>query len=240
MYELPAEWQTTRTGLGQVLYWYALRGWGGRNITPFWQQNELFCDEDVTPTGVAGTYDAELGGGKLTAAAGAFYLPDGVEDYDAADVAPVPAADEDETLGYVFSVQWGRLSQRHDWLIGYSYAHIETFSVNASYAQADWVRFGSGPQTAGTDSEGHEAWGTPCPIGSACWRAHTGWKRSPHHEPGRKPIPPGSKLAAVSQGAALEGRVTRGRGCKVRSSKAARSDDDRFPGAWQREQWFFW
>ena len=139
----------------------------------------MFCDEDVTPTGVAGTCDAELGGGKLTAAAGAFYLPDGVEDYDAADVAPVPAADEDETLGYVFSVQWGRLSQRHDWLIGYSYAHIETFSVNASYAQADWVRFGSGPQTAGTDSEGHEAWGTPCPIGSACWRAHTGWKRSP-------------------------------------------------------------
>jgi putative (di)nucleoside polyphosphate hydrolase len=25
VYELPAEWQTTRTGLGQVLYWYQLR-----------------------------------------------------------------------------------------------------------------------------------------------------------------------------------------------------------------------
>jgi len=25
VYELPAEWQTTRTGLGQVLYWFALR-----------------------------------------------------------------------------------------------------------------------------------------------------------------------------------------------------------------------
>jgi hypothetical protein len=209
-------------------------GWGGRNVTPFWQQNEMIWDEDVTPTGLAGTYDTSLGGGNLTAAAGAFYLPDGgydlngqmlggqlkfsrpvdksqftvaggfhylhgedgannllsrngerdyligvasgqwsmpvmkfplsvgadlfhnFEDYSAADVAPFPAADEDETLGYVFSVTWGQLKQRHDWLIGYSYAHIETFAVNASYAQDDWVRFGSGTQTAGTDIEGHE------------------------------------------------------------------------------------
>jgi hypothetical protein len=208
--------------------------WGGRNTTPFWQQNELFWDEDVTPTGLAGTYDTALGGGNLTAAAGAFYLPDGgydlngqmlsgqlkftrpvdshqftvagglhymngedgannlidgngerdyligvasgqwivpihkiplavgadlfynFEDYDAEDVAPFPADDTDETLGYVFSVTFGQLRQRNDWLVGYSYAHIETFAVNASYAQDDWVRFGTGAQTAGTDFEGHE------------------------------------------------------------------------------------
>jgi hypothetical protein len=208
--------------------------WGGRNTTPFWQQNEMFWDEDVPPTGVAGTYDHPVGEGRMTAAVGAFYLPDGgydlngqmlggqlkygrplgrsqftvaggmhymhgeegannllsrngerdyligvasgqwsvpvrkkpltvgadlfynFEDYDAGDVDPFPAGDEDETLGYVFSVQWGQLKQRHDWLIGYSYAHIETFAVNASYAQDDWVRFGTGAQTAGTDIEGHE------------------------------------------------------------------------------------
>jgi hypothetical protein len=209
-------------------------GWGGRNTTPFWQQNELFWDEDVTPTGLAGAYDTALGGGNLTAAAGAFYLPDGgydlngqmlggqlkfsrpvessqfiaagglyymhgengannllsrngardyligvasgqwsvpikefpltlgadlfynFENYNAEDLAPFPAGDDGETLGYALSVQWGQLKQRHDWLIGYTYAHIETFAVNASYAQDDWVRFGSGTQTAGTDIEGHE------------------------------------------------------------------------------------
>lgn len=52
-------------------------GWGGRNLTPFWQQNELFWDEDVTPTGMALSYDQKVGAGNLTATGGAFYLPDG-------------------------------------------------------------------------------------------------------------------------------------------------------------------
>ncbi len=208
--------------------------WGGRNTTPFWQQNELFWDEDVTPTGLAGAYDMRLGAGNLTATAGAFYLPDGGYDlngqmlsgqlkyslpvkpsqftlaagfhfmngesgannlrnrngardyligvgsaqwsipikgipfalgadvfknfknYSAAEVAPLSAANTDETLGYVFSVQLGQLKQKHDWLVAYYYAHIETFAVNASYAQDDWVRFGSGTQTDSSDFEGHE------------------------------------------------------------------------------------
>jgi len=212
----------------------AFTSWGGRNLWPFWQQNELFWDEDVTPTGLAGTYDTRVGEGALTAAAGGFYLPDGgydlngqmlagqvkyglpvkaslfttaaglyfmngespgnnlrnrngdrdyligtanaqwsiplkgipftlgadvfynFENYNAADVAPFPASDTDETLGYVFSAQFGQLKQRNDWLVGYYYAHIETFSVNASYAQDDWIRFGAGPQTDSSDFKGHE------------------------------------------------------------------------------------
>ncbi len=208
--------------------------WGGRNTSPFWQQTELFWDEDVTPTGLAGSYDLNPGVGKLSAIAGAFYLPDGgydlngqmlagqlvyrapagsgqltlasglnflngetgannlrnrngardyligsagaqwgvrwknipvtvgadvyynFENYNAADVAPFPAADDDEVLGYVFSIQLGQLQERHDWLLGYYYAHIETFAVNASYAQDDWIRFGSGAQTDASDFEGHE------------------------------------------------------------------------------------
>lgn len=212
----------------------AWTGWGGRNTIPFWQQNELFWDEDVTPTGLAGSYNTKLGEGTLTATAGGFYLPDGgydlngqlfggqlkyvlpvkpsqftfagafhymngssgannllsrngdrdyaiavgnlqwsipikkipfalgadifknVEDYSAAETAPFPAADSDETLGWVLSAQLGQLKERHDWILGYYYAHIETFAVNASYAQDDWVRFGAGPQTAASDFEGHE------------------------------------------------------------------------------------
>lgn len=209
-------------------------GWGGRNISPFWQQNELFWDEDVTPTGLAGTYDARVGEGTLSGTAGAFYLPDGgydlngqmlggqikyalpvkpsqfivagglyfmnghsgannlltrngdrdyfigqasaqwsvpigkipltlgadvmknFENYSAADVAPFPVTDKDETLGYVLSVLLGQLKQRNDWLVGYYYAHIETFAVNASYSTDDWSRFGNAVQAANSDIKGHE------------------------------------------------------------------------------------
>lgn len=211
-----------------------LTSWGGRNSWPFWQQNELFWDEDVTPTGAAVSYDFTLGDGTLSTTAGAFYLPDGgydlngqllgaqakytvpikpsqltfagalhfingetgannlrnrngerdyllgvgnaqwsipikeipfalgadifynFENYDADDVAPFPAENGDEDLGYVFSAQLGQLKDRNDWLVGYYYSHIETFSVNASYAQDDWHRFGSGTQTDASDFEGHE------------------------------------------------------------------------------------
>ena len=209
-------------------------GWAGRNTTPFWQQNEMFWDEDVTPTGLAGTYEMKVGDGKLAIIGGAFYLPDGgydlngqmvsgqikyslpvkasqftvaaglhfmngeegardlrnrngardyligvasaqwsipvkgvpfalgvdvfnnFKDYGAADVAPLPAANADETFGYVFSAQLGQLKKRHDWLVGYSYAHIETFAVNASYAQDDWARFGNATQSDLSDIKGHE------------------------------------------------------------------------------------
>jgi len=212
----------------------AFTGWAGRNTSPFWQQNELFWDEDVTPTGLAGTYDAKLGAGTLSTIVGGFYLPDGgydlngqmlagqlkyslpvktsqvtvaaglhfmngesgannllsrngerdyligvasaqwtiplkgipltlggdvfnnFQDYDAADVAPFPASDDDETFGFVLSASLGQLKKQHDWLVAYYYSHIETFAVNASYAQDDWVRFGNGPQTASSDFEGHE------------------------------------------------------------------------------------
>ncbi|HVZ64675.1 MAG TPA: putative porin [Lacunisphaera sp.] len=54
-----------------------LTAWGGRNGPPFWQQDEMVLDEDVTPTGIGGTYDTKLDEGNLTTAAGAFYMPDG-------------------------------------------------------------------------------------------------------------------------------------------------------------------
>lgn len=209
--------------------------WAGRNSTPFWQQNEMYWDEDVTPTGVAGSYETKWENGKLTTTGGAFYLPDGAqklngtmvggqlkysrplpgsqftlaaglyrlngkagaenlrnrngardyligvistqwitplsdgrpltlgvdlisnfENYGAAEAAPFASSQAGETSGYVFSVLLGQLKQPGDWQVGYFYAHIETLAVNASYAQDDWARFGSGTQSDVSDIMGHE------------------------------------------------------------------------------------
>lgn len=213
----------------------ALTAWVGRNSTPFWQQNEMFWDEDVTPTGAAVTYESKLSQGALALTGGAFLLPDGMtelngtmtgaqlkyavtaapstftaagglygisgkdgahhlrnrngardyligvlslqwatkvngglpitlgfdylhnfENYDAAAVAPFAARHGDETTGYVLSVLYGQTRNPRDWQIGWYYASIGTLAVNASYAQDDWARFGSGPQSDLTDIEGHE------------------------------------------------------------------------------------
>jgi hypothetical protein len=100
-------------------------------------------------------------------------------DYDAADVAPFPASDADQTLGYVFSVLLGQLKNHHDWVLGYYYAHIETFAVNASYAQDDWIRFGSSTQTDSSDFRGHEVGlAMPCRRTSTCWPGFTSWTPS--------------------------------------------------------------
>ena len=212
----------------------AFTAWAGRNGTPFWQQNEMIWDEDVTPTGFAATYDSKQGPATLTTTVGAFALPDGMtrlhgrlvagqlkyartfqpsqlilaaglhsfdgkpgarylrnrngargyligvasaqwstpvsgrpltlgfdlienlESYRAADAFPLSPVTADETTGYVVSLQLGQLKQPKDWLIGYSWARIGALAVNASYAQDDWARWGSGPQSDVSDFQGHE------------------------------------------------------------------------------------
>lgn len=46
--------------------------------------------------------------------------------------------------------------QQGDWLVGYYYADIETLAVNSSFAQDDWMRWGSATDTRGSDFHGHE------------------------------------------------------------------------------------
>src|SRR5688572_12568655 len=55
----------------------AFSAWGGRNGSPFWHPDELFIDEDVTPTGIAGSYDSKFGAGTLTTTVAGLYMPDG-------------------------------------------------------------------------------------------------------------------------------------------------------------------
>lgn len=86
-----------------------------------------------------------------------------VEDYPSTDPR-LPSGDpdqitfdnRDETEGYVLSVKLGGLQEKGDWWVAYSYARIEKFAVNSSYAQDDWVRWGSATEARGSDMKGHE------------------------------------------------------------------------------------
>lgn len=78
------------------------------------------------------------------------------EDYSRVDPSPVTAANFDQTDGYVLQATYGGLGDRGHWLAGYTYARLETFAVNNSYAQDDWVRWGSADQTRASNMKGHE------------------------------------------------------------------------------------
>lgn len=83
------------------------------------------------------------------------------EDYSPTDADAVTAANHDQKDGFVAQVNYGGLSNQQ-WLVGYTYARIETLAVNNSYSQDDWVRWGSADQTRGSNMKGHElrsGWG---------------------------------------------------------------------------------
>jgi len=220
--------------------------WAGRNSLPFWKQNELLWDDDVTVAGGALGFSLPLGAGNLKGNAGYAALPDGMkhfhgevatgqlvysskindiditiaggvvltdgdgspaesartatdaplrkgnwgrdytiwvgdiqantkvadfpvrlgfdyfhnsEDYSPADIAGFSASDDvdaDDTDGFVVSLLIGAKKNKGDWQLGYYYADIETFAVNASYAQDDWMRWGSRNQTDSSDFHGSE------------------------------------------------------------------------------------
>lgn len=69
---------------------------------------------------------------------------------------PFAFAHRDATDGGVVIARWGEADAAGKWSLGYSYARIETLAVNASYAQDDWVRWGSATQTDSSDLRGHE------------------------------------------------------------------------------------
>ncbi len=192
--------------------------WAGRNSLPFWKQNELFWDDDVTPAGLAFGYksgDFQLNGGYFSLPVGmqqfsgnltlaqvvysgeSFTVAGGIWDIDAnpddADsaallrgngsrdyqvwLASIQAktgkltfgvdyahngesysgeANEDEIDVYVGSIKYGGVKGKGDWQAAWYYAHVEALAVSSSYAQDDWVRWGSAVETRATDMEGHE------------------------------------------------------------------------------------
>jgi hypothetical protein len=78
------------------------------------------------------------------------------ESYSMTDPDPNTAANHDQTDGYVLAVKYGDLREKGNWLLGWSFANIEALAVHSSYAQDDWVRWGSSRETRATDMKGHE------------------------------------------------------------------------------------
>jgi hypothetical protein len=71
----------------------------------------------------------------------------------------IGARNRDQKTGFTSSIQVGSLKKRGDWLASYTFGRIEMLSVNASYAQDDWARWGSATQTDSSDFTGHELQG---------------------------------------------------------------------------------
>lgn len=77
-------------------------------------------------------------------------------DYAADSSDTLTTANTGENFGSVLSMTLGNLKSPGDYQFGYYYAWLETFAVNSSYAQDDWVRRGSSTQTDSSDLKGHE------------------------------------------------------------------------------------
>ena len=219
--------------------WKTLSVWAGRNSLPWWKQNSLFWDDDVTPRGLGGTWSTSLGPGELTLNGGYYNLPVGMRDftgeagsgqlvyaldgdtagltlaggvmdieadatpgdratrimlqgnplrdytlwlaqvqvrfnalprdfylgadylhnsqsYSANDPDEFTAFHRDDVDGYVLQAVYGDVEERGDWLAGVYYTRLEALSIHNSYAQDDWVRWGSSDQTAASNMRGPE------------------------------------------------------------------------------------
>jgi hypothetical protein len=78
------------------------------------------------------------------------------EDYSTVDPDPNTSVNREQRDGFVLSTKLGDTREKGDWLAAYYYAEVEALAVNASYAQDDWVRWGSAVETRSSGFEGHE------------------------------------------------------------------------------------
>lgn len=65
-----------------------------------------------------------------------------------------PLEDEVNALVATFSYGSSKEAGQSSWR--YTFAHVEALALSSSYAQDDWVRWGTATQTRATDIEGHE------------------------------------------------------------------------------------
>ena len=219
--------------------WDKLSVWLGRNSLPWWKQNSLFWDDDVTPKGAGLIFAPNIGPGKLTVNAGYYELPAGMrhytgeagslqivyeqdsessgitfaagvmdidadatpgdyasatllqgnalrdyqlwllqaqwrfhnlpqklsfgadyfhnsQNYSASDPDVFTAFHHNDVDGYVLQAVYGGVKKRGDWLLGLYYTRLESLAIHNSYAQDDWVRWGSSDQTSASNMKGPE------------------------------------------------------------------------------------
>lgn len=79
-----------------------------------------------------------------------------LQHYSATDSDPFTALHHDDRSGYVLSFSAGDLKKKGHWLAAYYYAYVETFAVNSSYAQDEWVRWGARGETRASNLQGHQ------------------------------------------------------------------------------------
>lgn len=81
--------------------WKGLSVWGGRNSLPWWKQNSLFWDDDVTPKGGGLIFKASVGPGKLTLNSGYYTMPVGMRSYTGDSYSAQLVYEQDaDTLGF--------------------------------------------------------------------------------------------------------------------------------------------
>ena len=219
--------------------WEKLSVWLGRNSLPWWKQNSLFWDDDVTPKGAGLIFNPPVGSGTLTVNAGYYALPAGMrhytgeagslqliyeqdskssgfsvaagvmdidadavpgdyasttllqdnalrdyqlwllqaqwrfhnlpqkfylgadylhngQDYSVSDPDVFTAFHHNDVDGYVLQAVYGGVKKRGDWLLGLYYTRLEALAIHNSYAQDDWVRWGSSDQTSASNMKGPE------------------------------------------------------------------------------------
>jgi hypothetical protein len=66
------------------------------------------------------------------------------------------ALHHDDIDGYVLQAVYGGVKERGDWSLGLYYTRLEALSIHNSYAQDDWVRWGSSDQTSASNMKGAE------------------------------------------------------------------------------------
>ena len=81
------------------------------------------------------------------------------EDYKDTSAGAFTEFHRDEVNAYALSVIIGETKKPWDWQTGYSYVYIEMFAVNNSFAQDDWVRWGTAEQIRNSNFKGHKFFG---------------------------------------------------------------------------------
>ncbi len=81
------------------------------------------------------------------------------KNYDDAPSGSSTEFHRDQNVGYAISAVLGDVKETGDWQVGYSWAYIQMFAMNNSFAQDDWVRWGTAEQVRDSNFKGHEFFG---------------------------------------------------------------------------------
>jgi len=95
----------------------------------------------------------EAGGKPLTLG---FDVQHNSENYSDAAPGSFTEFHKDADTGWTAMLLWGDVKEKGNWLLGYVYTREQMLSVNNSYTQDDWVRWGTATQVRASNIKGSE------------------------------------------------------------------------------------